>query len=155
MEETMTVVAFSGTRAGMTEKQADALRYVLEQIRFATIALGDRTARDEFHHGDCIGADEQARTIAKAREFHLHCHPGFPEGDPQRAGTENDETYPVRPPLARNKEMVELADIVIAAPYSAAERLRSGTWATVRHARKTSTSLIFVYPDGSTSDEPF
>lgn len=143
----MTVVGFTGTQRGMTDEQQDALRYVLEQIRFDSIDHRADTP-DEFHHGDCIGADAEARTIAKAREYHLHCHPGFPEGHPKRAGTRNDETYPLLNPLARNKRIVDEADVIVAAPASATETRRSGTWMTVRYAQRNNKPVVFVLPTG-------
>lgn len=143
----MTVVAFTGTQHGMTDEQADALRYVLEQVRFASIDARSKEP-DEFHHGDCVGADEEARRIAWAREFQLHCHPGFPEGHPKRARTDNDETYPMKDPLLRNRQMVHLADLVAAAPRTHDEVLRSGTWATIRYARRLRKHLAIIYPDG-------
>ena len=148
----MTVVAFTGTRNGMTDEQADAVRYVLEQIRLDTASLYDPApdTPDEFHYGDCVGADEEAFEIAKAREFHTHCHPAFPEGDPRRAGTKGaDETYDVFPPLARNKRMVDASDILVAAPSGAYERVRSGTWATIRYARMIDKPIVMVLPSGA------
>lgn len=44
--------------------------------------------------------------------------------------------YPGGPYLQRNDALVEHADLLIAFPRTADEVLRSGTWSTVRRARK-------------------
>jgi hypothetical protein len=37
---------------------------------------------------------------------------------------------------------------VIAAPMSSAEILRSGTWATIRYARKAGKPVLIIWPNG-------
>jgi hypothetical protein len=56
--------------------------------------------------------------------------------------------FPPEPPLDRNKKIVFDSDEMIAAP-SGPEVLRSGTWSTVRYARKTRKKITVIYPDGS------
>jgi predicted Rossmann fold nucleotide-binding protein DprA/Smf involved in DNA uptake len=48
--------------------------------------------------------------------------------------------------LERNKDIVSESDFLIAAPDSKKERLRSGTWATVRHARKLGKRVMILEP---------
>lgn len=148
----MTVVGFTGAQSGMSEEQRDELMYQLEQIRFKSIAEGEREP-DEFHHGDCVGADEEAVAIARARGFHLHCHPGFPEEHPKRAGTENHETYPMKDPLVRNRDIVDAADVLIACPALPNEVIRSGSWATIRYARGEGKPVILIKPSGAVVSE--
>jgi hypothetical protein len=38
--------------------------------------------------------------------------------------------------------------VVIACPFERTEQQRSGTWATVRMARKAGKPLVIVYPQG-------
>ena len=45
--------------------------------------------------------------------------------------------------LARNDEMIHLADILIAFPPTAKEERRSGTWATIRRARRKGIPIHF------------
>ena len=40
------------------------------------------------------------------------------------------------------------SDILIATPKEKEEQLRSGTWATIRYAKKTKKIVFLVYPDG-------
>ena len=54
----MSIVGFTGTRQGMTDDQKCALRKLLSEIaRNGSFPL-------LFHHGDCVGSDEEAHEIA-------------------------------------------------------------------------------------------
>lgn len=52
-------------------------------------------------------------------------------------------------PLVRNHTMVDLASVVIATPSSLKEQQRSGTWATIRYARKQKKEVILLNPQPS------
>lgn len=100
-------------------------------------------------HGACHGADRQAHTLwSSAREM-------FPSNESQHrwahsASGPKDAIHIIDPnPLRRNRTMVDFGDLVLAAP-SGGETLRSGTWATIRYARKCKTPVIICWPDGST-----
>jgi predicted Rossmann fold nucleotide-binding protein DprA/Smf involved in DNA uptake len=54
-------------------------------------------------------------------------------------------------PLDRNRDIVDAAAVLIAAPKEMTETLRSGTWATVRYARKQGKQVWIVWPDGTVS----
>lgn len=49
--------------------------------------------------------------------------------------------------MQRNDRIVELSDILIAFPKAETEELRSGTWATIRRARKKGIP-VFIHPVG-------
>jgi hypothetical protein len=109
---------------------------------------------DELHHGDAIGADAQAHEIALSagakRVTRLVVHP--PDIDDKRAFcTGYDAIRPPFPYLVRDHHIVDEIELLIAVPKSAAEVLRSGTWATVRYARKRKKMIIRLNPDGSVS----
>ena len=101
---------------------------------------------EEFHHGDCLGADAAAHANAVALGFRIILHP--PTANAARAfskapGAEMT-TYPPLPYLERNKAIVDGTDLLIAMPKDARrEEVRSGTWATVRYARKKNRSIVF------------
>jgi len=61
--------------------------------------------------------------------------------------------YNARPPLTRNHDIVDCTELLIACPKSMKEELRSGTWATVRYARKLERPVIIIYPNGISSSE--
>src|SRR5262245_41796084 len=50
--------------------------------------------------------------------------------------------------LVRNRDIVEETDLLIAAPANAVEHLQSGTWCTVRYARRSGRHSI-IRPDGT------
>lgn len=134
----MKKVAFTGTRAGMTYKQAATFTGLLTL-----------TPMVEFHHGDCVGADEQAHNLVIAHGgIFIISHP--PDNDKHRAHCD-DVTYQFQPLpyLDRNRAMVDLCDLLIATPGQKEEILRSGTWATIRYARVLGRRVVMVYPDGS------
>ena len=90
----------------------------------------------EFHHGDCVGADEQAHKIISKfyPQVIIVLHP--PENNSSRAFCESKHSRAPLPYLDRNKEIVKETDFIFAAPKTNTEILRSGTWSTVRFARK-------------------
>lgn len=51
--------------------------------------------------------------------------------------------------MARNDRMVELAELLVAFPSTREEQQRSGTWATVRRARKRGVPRLFFPLDGT------
>ena len=131
------VIGFTGTREGMSNTQLVELTEFLEKYK---------TWYDvEFRHGDCIGADEQAHLIASAFGFRIVVHP--PNDTMLRAYCAFAEE--IRSPkafLTRNHDIVDASDIVIAAPRTSVEELRSGTWATIRYARKTGKRVEIILP---------
>ena len=139
-------VGFTGTRKGMNSKQILALQEVLEEL-----APEDNIMMDEFHHGDCEGADEQADNIAWQYFNHVVIHPPIDVKYRAYLGYEPDYTgfYKILKPkeyLERNKDIVDAVDVLIFAPETKEEELRSGTWSTVRYARKKGKRVIGLEP---------
>jgi len=128
-------IGFTGTRQGMTAEQ----RYVL-------ICVLTFLKPKEFHHGDCIGADEQASNIARDMGCRIVIHP--PLNNKFRAYCSGDKVLPPKDYLERNRDIVDRTDILVATPKQFNEVLRSGTWATIRYARKTGKPQIIIFPDG-------
>ena len=99
----------------------------------------------EFHHGDCVGADEQAHTVVR-KHFNCSIHGHIPVRTNSRAYCKFDVIYKAKPYLVRNHDIVDMVDLLLAAPYENTEVVRSGTWATVRYARKVNRELIMLRP---------
>jgi hypothetical protein len=136
-------VGFTGTRKGMAPAQLAALRTLL-----------GRLAPSEFHHGDCVGADDEAATLVGA--FFEGCRiVAHPSDNPAlRADNHShDEERPPRPYLQRNRDIVGESDCLVAAPETAAEVMRGGTWSTVRSARRARKPVYLVLPDGTVRAE--
>ncbi len=130
-------IGFTGTRESMTERQCREVETLLRSLNAA-----------ELHHGDCRGADAQAHTIAEVMEMRTVSHP--PIDDRMRAHCLADETRDPREYLARNKDIVDDTDVLIACP-DGPERQRSGTWSTVRYALRKKRYTIVVMPEGGTT----
>ncbi|WP_439627538.1 hypothetical protein [Gemmata sp.] len=130
-------IGFTGSRVGMTTAQRDA---------FASRI----TAPEEFHHGCCVGADEDAARMV----FGTGC-PRVVGHAPDNAryvsevalgcNTENHDPLPY---LGRNQRIVDATDVLVACPMGP-EVLRSGTWSTVRYARKQRKRIVIIWPDGT------
>lgn len=137
-------VGFTGTKNGMTDNQKLELAEFLIYLK----GLGFTT----FHHGDCIGADAQAAKIAKQLGFILVCHPGHPKDKNNtmyRAFTDfNDVMHEVKPFVQRDHDIVDASERMIATPAGRIEEVRSGTWTTVRYARKMKKEAHIIYPPG-------
>ncbi len=97
---------------------------------------------DEFHHGDCIGVDVEVAQMVRNMhsEATIISHP--PEDNRLRGDFVSDEDRPRRPYLDRNKNIVHAVDQLIACPKEYNEILRSGTWSTVRYARKHGVPIL-------------
>lgn len=130
-------VGFTGTQIGVTQPQLEVLRDMLSLPRTG----------DQFHHGDCIGADADAAWVASSFGYWVVAHP--PTDPIKRAFSKyNNEILPEYPYLTRNRHIVDACDQLIATPKQMFEELRSGTWATVRYA-EGKIKVVIIYPDGS------
>lgn len=129
------ILGFTGTQDGMTYPQ-----------KFFFEGILARLSPREFHHGDCIGADCDAHKIVERLlpKCIIVGHP--PDSDAKRAFCKCHERRPPKPYLVRNKAIVFSVDSMCAAPKSRTEELRSGTWATIRYARKVGKHLIMLWP---------
>jgi hypothetical protein len=133
-------VGFTGTQLGMTRAQREAFTNQLNALWWEGFT--------EFHHGDCIGADEEAHYIAKSLGFRVVCHP--PISTSKRAFCEGcDEEREPKGYLERDDDIAAETQILVATPKEKEEQLRSGTWTTVRYARKRGRPRVLVYPDGT------
>jgi hypothetical protein len=103
-------------------------------------------APGELHEGDCIGSDAQAATAARATGFRIIGHP--PTNESKRAFFAADEWRPAADYLVRNHNIVDASEQLIATPGEFTEVLRSGTWSTVRYARKQRKPVWMILPDG-------
>lgn len=127
------IIGFTGTQKGMTYFQKQQVELLLLGIE------------GEFHHGDCIGADAEAHDIA---EKYLKCiiHP--PINNDKRAFKKANIILEPKEYLDRNKDIVKACERLIATPEEYQEQLRSGTWSTVRYARKMKKLIAIIFPNG-------
>lgn len=126
------IIGFTGTRDGMTITQKEELLAYLGKVMFEIKPI--IPARHVFHHGDCIGADDEAARLAHNLGFIVVAHPS--DLNKQRAYSPSHFVCDTRPPLKRNENIVMVSDALIACPKTKTEDIRSGTWATIRFAKK-------------------
>lgn len=122
------IVGFTGTQEGMSLNQIAHFIPTLAEVTINGALL------DEFHHGLCIGADEQAE------EFVRRCFPsarivGHPPINRLKMSKTCQPHHILQPReyLVRNRKIVDRSDVLIACPRGP-EVTRSGTWSTVRYA---------------------
>lgn len=127
-------IGFTGTQEGMSDRQKEALAFDLS-IRSSWLIV--------FHHGDCVGADEEAHLIARYIGAYIVIHPPI---DPRlRAFCEGDEIREPKPYIPRNHDIVDESRLLLAAPLLPEhEQPRSGTWATWRYAREKKVERILL-----------
>lgn len=136
-------VGFTGTQVGMTP----------EQLTEVDVLLFNNLPTSVAHHGDCIGADAQFHHLSRLNGLELHGHP--PLNPSKRAFCEfysTEEVEEEKDYLERDHDIVDQVDWMIACPRGFQEELRSGTWATIRYARKVKKPGYIIWPDGKVTD---
>ena len=109
-------IGFTGSRYGMSKAQREQFAWLMLRLKTNT-----------FHHGAAVGADTQAAAfVRKNPGIEIVAHPASDD------------------PLKRNREIVAACDVLIAAPLTDKEELRSGTWATVRYARAAGKPVVML-----------
>lgn len=135
------IISFTGTRRGASWTQLEAVRQHLLRLRPSAVA-----------HGACVGADDQldalAASLGIARLVWLSTSVTRVPNHVLRARTGSSVTItlPALPPLERDRLIVDVGDLLIATPAQSYEVRRSGTWATVRYARRIGRRVILVTP---------
>lgn len=124
------IVGTTGSRYNRPESVCQAFRsYLID------------TKASEVHHGDCEGWDKQAHNIAVSLSIRTVAHP--PSNSALRAYCNADKTMTPLPYLERNTQIVLACDALFAAP-DGPERMRSGTWSTVRKGRKAGKTVTII-----------
>lgn len=120
------IIGFTGTRQGMSQNQKE--QFVLKLFELNPT---------EFHHGDCKGADAEAHDIVREffPEVYIVIHP--PELHYTQAFKQGDEHRVPGSYIDRDRDIVNDSDYLIGAPLTNDEIVRSGSWTTIRYARKT------------------
>jgi hypothetical protein len=135
-------IGFSGTQAGMTEEQKSGLSFLLGAMHF-----------DEFHHGMCKGADEEAHDIVRLirPSVKIIGHP--PTNKLKMAKLIVDTRRKPYQYLLRNSNIVHATRQLIVCPRTNEITLRSGTCATFRYAKKAGKPISIIWPTGDIDEE--
>lgn len=140
----MIQIGFTGTQKGMSKPQYQLVDSLLND----TI---NEYGVEKVHHGMCIGADLEFHNLCRSKGLYIIGHPGVTGFGKRwnRADCDVDEIEPEMEFLHRNQKIVDACHLLLATPKSEYEELRSGTWATIRRARKAETiGLIVIDPNG-------
>lgn len=141
------ILGFTGTRHGLTQAQRATLIALLRALKPSAV-----------HHGCCIGADATFALASSCLDPKPHIV-GWPQGTLSPSLTSGDalhvcdEVMDAQAPLMRNRCIIACCERLIACPEGWNEQQRSGTWMTVRLARKVGKPITIIYPDGSTHEE--
>lgn len=146
----MTTVSFTGTTSVTREDAQGVIDLALRNLRGVT----------RFVSGAAVGIDTFAAEAALARfpdARHTLVVPAAPcnwvlaaewlgrggtEVFHAPQGSSDADSY-----MLRNDELVAQADLLLAFPETQVEQLRSGTWATIRRARKAGVP-VQIFPLG-------
>jgi hypothetical protein len=131
-------LGMTGSRDGISLKQKNKL-----------IEFLDNNTIKEAHHGDCLGADKEFHHECEKRTIKIIIHP--PINNYQRAYCKSETILQQKDYIERNHDIVDISDLLIAFPSTDYEVLRSGTWATIRYAKKQNKKMHIIYPNGSIS----
>lgn len=135
------IIGITATRKGLVDRQVG----VLEK-------LFSRSEPDMLVHGDCIGGDEEVhyifqRLLPKAKIRIRPC-----DLKDQRAFCIGfHEEFDPEPPLVRNKKIVDDCHILFGLPGEQDEVIRSGTWSTIRYAKRSGKPGFIIYPEAKFS----
>ncbi len=143
--KTKVKVGFTGSRCELSAEQ---------RIALMKIFMDDDIQMTEFHHGECVGADAEAHVLCRVMtdaSVPIIGHPPSLETFHAKP-LEVTERRPPRPYILRNKDIIKETNWLIACP-AGRERVRSGTWSTVRYARKLKRQITIIMPDGEVREE--
>jgi hypothetical protein len=139
-------LGFTGSRKGMTPEQ--------KQVFFELVF---KMKPEEFHHGDCIGCDEnahyQVRRVSAQTGHKIWIVGHIPEKEKTRAFCKVDERREPYDYITRDHHIVDETELLVACPDDFIEVVRSGTWTTVRYARTLERPIKIIRPDGSIKEE--
>lgn len=140
---TFFAIGVTASREGVSETQRRALTTFLLRARAA--------GADRFHHGCCVGGDEIAAVIAHNLGYRVVGHP--PVKTQWRSMLACGVSNELRDPLdylARDVQIVEEVDALIGLPNR--PECGSGTWFTVRQARRANKPRLVLLPGGQVVD---
>lgn len=134
------VLGFTGSREGPTEEQ----KATWEKMTIWLSGIG-------MHNGCAVGSDryvlENLPAVSSCSLWPANLDGSTWAKDFAKRHLAT-EILPILSPLDRNKYIVSHSHGLIAFPSTDTEVLRSGTWATIRYARKTKKPVLYVLPSG-------
>jgi hypothetical protein len=130
------IIGFAGSRHGMSPHQR------LQLMTFFSSLMRGIDNVSILHHGDCIGADEEAHDLAVTIAFPVVIHP--PKDDKLRAYCKGNVREAPAEYQICTQAIVDECNVIVAAPYTDEESQRSCTWDTIRYARKFPKPILML-----------
>jgi hypothetical protein len=127
-------------RAGITATQIGINTFQREKLKHILVTKNVNT----LIHGDCIGGDAASHEVARALGIAVYIFPPI-KSDKRAWCVANDQAEP-DDYIKRNHAIVNASDFLIGMPKSEFEELRSGTWATIRYAKKIGIKVMIIFP---------
>lgn len=129
-------IGFTGTRHGLKQEQKNQIISVLDEYDNIIVSHGDCVGSDTDFHNLCVNY----KNTHPNKTITIHIYP--PDNSKLRAFNQGDLLMNVKPYLERNSDIIKNSSIIIACPLDKnKEELRSGTWSTIRKARKQNLML--------------
>lgn len=143
-------IVFSGSRRGATLPQEMTFVKILSGL--LTIAASQEPVDEPllFRHGDCVGWDATAHSLAKAAGYGIIIHPAAVAPHLRAFCQGALLVMEPKPPLERNRDMADLSERAIICPNTPEYRVQSGTWYTWKYATRKGIDACVIRPDGST-----
>lgn len=131
------IIGFTGTRHGMTDLQKEVLLNLINSTSAIQYSL--------MHYGMCKGADDEAFDIVRrSTKWLIHGHP--PIDTKLFVDRVCDKIMKPAEYLERNRNIVNLCHILVAAPKETIPQKRGGTWYTIRYAESLNKPIIMLWP---------
>jgi hypothetical protein len=130
----------------MTPSQRSAVTAIVQEVA--------RGAGFVAHHGDCVGADAEFHDLCRMEPLSvIVVHPGPLDDLPGQAGRIGDSRREPLSHMRRNKNIVMVSTVMIAAPFEMTEQAHGGTWRTIEMARRAKRPLAIIWRDGAVAKE--
>lgn len=141
-------LGMTGTRNGISKSANITLNRIINRL------INNKSKPlIEVAHGDCTGADADFHDYISENynNIKIIIHP--PSNNKDRAYKKGHIIMTPDTYLSRNRKIVDSNDILIGFPPTKNELPSSGTWYTIKYARKVKKGLIIIYPDGTFKTE--
>lgn len=138
MEEQIKI-GFTGNRHGITDNQKEEIIKILDKYNNLIVSHGDCVGSDTDFHNICVNY----RNIHPNKKIRIDIYP--PNYPKFRSFNKGDLIMDEKSYLERNLDIVKNSSILIACPIDKnKEELRSGTWSTIRKARKHNLEIYIL-----------
>lgn len=124
-------IGFTGNRYGLSLEQKNNIKTLFDNCQNIIVSHGDCIGSDTDFHNLCI----EYRNNNHHKSLKIQIFP--PDNNSLRGFNNGDILMPEKPYLKRNDDIIKNSQILIACPIDKTkEILRSGTWSTIRKAKK-------------------